>query len=147
MNIINLTTDFEKNYIKHKRIIVFHWTATKTATEAIDYLKSRLEGKGTVGYNYIIDENGDVFMLANPCNAWMHNSAMGTEFDKNTISISFVNIGDGLFSDAQIVAAKELLSTLKKQYEIIEITNHHKLYAGKPDFPDDVWQKLLKKID
>ncbi len=146
MKIIDISNQFENNFIKHKRVIVFHWTATKTAQEAIDFLKLRLNGKGTVGYNYIIEKNGDIYMLANPCNAWMHNSARGTDFDKNTISISFVNIGDGSFTEKQYSAAKELFVFLKNSYQIEKVTNHHLLYPSKADFPLDVWKKVKVKL-
>ncbi len=144
MKIIDITSEFENNFIKIEKTLVFHWTATNTAEEAIKYLKNRLNGKGTVGYNYIVEKNGDIFMLADPCNAWMHNSAMGTDYDKNTISISLVNIGDGNFEENQLIATKNLIDHLKKNYKIVEITNHHKLYPKKIDFPDDVWEKFLK---
>ena len=147
MKIIDVTKEFEKNFIRHKRTVVFHWTAIGTAKEAMDYLKKRLNGKGTVGYNYIIEKNGDVYMLANPCYAWMHNSAMGTDFDKNTISISFVNTGSEDFTQEQIISAKQLLHHIKTNFDVTDITNHHKLYEKKSDFPDDVWEELLKKID
>ena len=146
MQIKDITNIFPDNAIKHKRTVVFHWTATDTAKAAVDYLKNRLNGKGTVGYNYIIEKNGDIFMLANPCNAWMHNSAQGTEFDKNTISISFVNIGDGNFTEQQTNVAFELVNNLKEQFNIVAFTNHHILYPPKPDFPDDVWEKLKTKL-
>ena len=142
MQIKDVTDTFLDNIVKHKRTVVFHWTATNTAKEAIDYLKARLNGKGTVGYNYVVEKNGDIFMLANPCNAWMHNSAKGTEFDKNTISISFANIGDGNFTERQTNATVELINNLQKQFDIVTFTNHHILYPSKPDFPDDVWEKL-----
>lgn len=146
MRIKDITEYFKDNAIKHKRTVVFHWTATETAKEAVEWLKTRLNGKGTVGYNYIIEKSGDILMLANPCNAWMHNSARGTDFDKNTISISFVNIGDGKFTKDQFVAATELINNLEKQFDITEITNHHILYSPKPDFPDDIWEKLKIKL-
>ena len=76
MNITDITDRFRDNAQKVSKKVIWHWTASNTAKSAIDWLDQRADGKGSVGYNYIIDKNGDVYMLGNPKNTWFHNTGL-----------------------------------------------------------------------
>lgn len=147
MNIIDITNQFEDNSQKVQKKIVFHWTGGSTAQGTIDWLDQRKNGKGSVGYNYIVCKNGEIYMLGNPSYRWFHNTGIGSDFDKETISISLVSRGKkDKFTDEQIQAVRHLLPILKNLYRIVDITHHAALNKNKYDFPEYVWKDFKKKI-
>ena len=146
MEIRDISERFLDNANKYKKRIVLHWTASNTAKIAIEWLDMRKNGKGTVGYNYIIEKDGVVYMLADPAERWMHNTGLGGRYDMNVIAISFVNKGDGIFTEEQYRACRELIEKLKEKYEITMITHHHKIYKKKPDFPERIWEKVKDEL-
>ena len=148
MRLFDRTYQFMDNAIaeKQKKTVVFHWTGSKLAESAINWLNNRLDGKGSVGYNYIIAENGDIFMLANPCSRWMHNTGLGTNFDKQTISIAFAAINADGINKKQLKAAKELVVHLRHDFECT-YTHHAALNDKKPDFPKDFWEKVKNYLE
>jgi len=147
MNIIDISDRFKDNAQKVSKKVIWHWTASNTAKSAIDWLDQRAGGEGTVAYNYIIDKNGDVYMLGNPKNTFFHNTGLGTEYDKDTISISLVCRGKkDSFTDAQIESSKRLYSVLKCLYEIELNTHHAAINSNKSDFPNKTWKKFKEQI-
>ena len=149
MMITNITQRFLDNALNNKanRIIVFHWTGSHTAKSAIDWLDQRNEGNGSVGYNFIIDKDGVVYMLADPLTHWMHNTGLGTNFDEKTISISLASFGmSDPFTDKQIESSKGLVQFLEKRFNIIKTTHHAHLNKNKQDFPKELWDSFSKKI-
>ncbi len=147
MHIIDITERFKDNAHRISKKIIWHWTASNTAKSAIDWLDQRNNGEGSVAYNYIIDKNGDVYMLGNPKNTFFHNSGLGTLYDKDTISISLVSRGKkDNFTDEQIVSSKQLYSVLKCLYKIELNTHHASINSNKSDFPDHIWKEFNKQI-
>lgn len=147
MNIIDITEQFKDNAHRISKKIIWHWTASNTAKSAIDWLDQRNNGEGSVAYNYIIDKNGDVYMLGNPKNTFFHNSGLGTPYDKDTISISLVSRGKkDLFTDEQIESSKRLYSILKCLYKIELNTHHASINSKKQDFPEHIWKEFKKAI-
>ena len=153
MNIIDITDRFKDNAHKVSKKVIWHWTGGNTASGAIKWLDDREDvdgdgiGDGTIAYNYIIDKNGDVYMLGNPKNTWFHNTGLGSEYDKDTISISLVCRGKkDSFTEAQIESSKRLYSVLKCLYQIEINTHHASINLHKQDFPDKTWVDFKKKI-
>ena len=147
MNITDISDRFKDNAQKVSKRVIWHWTASDTAKSAIDWLDQRNNGEGSVAYNYIIDKNGDVYMLGNPKNTWFHNTGLGSEYDKDTISISLVCRGKkDSFTEAQIESSKRLYSVLKCLYQIEINTHHASINLHKQDFPDKTWVDFKKKI-
>ena len=147
MKLIDITEQFKDNSHRVEKGIVWHWTASKTAKSAIDWLDQRENGEGSVAYNYIIDKNGDVYMLGNPNYAWFHNTGLGSAYDKDIISISFVSMGrEDLFTDEQINSAKHLYSILNDEYKITLNTHHASLNSHKQDFPEKMWIELKEQL-
>ena len=147
--IIDITEKFNDNSISNKREIVgvFHWTGGHRANGAIDWLNKRRDGKGSVGYNYIIDRDGLVYMLAKPGSRWMHNTGLGTHFDENTISISFAALDENdSFTEDQIESGKMLIKELHKMFDV-KWTHHAKLNSHKQDFPEWFWEGLVIKLE
>ena len=143
MKIFDASNTLIKNYqiFKPDRNLVFHWTGKGTVQSVIEWLSTRLKGKGTVGYNYIIDTNGDVYRLC-PITAWFHNSGKGTAFDRDTVSIAFLSSGE-YPTKQQIKSCNILLET--EIYTAVNIVHnfcHSELCAHKPDFPPEYWKKL-----
>jgi N-acetyl-anhydromuramyl-L-alanine amidase AmpD len=148
-NVIDITKRFNDNSISNKKEIigVFHWTGGHDAEGAIEWLDERKGGVGSVGYNYIIDRNGLIYMLAKPGSRWMHNTGLGTHFDESTISIAFAALDENdTFTDEQIESAKILIEDLQEMFDI-KWTHHAKLNSHKRDFPDWFWNKLVIKLD
>lgn len=138
-----------KNIFQHDKLdrkIILHWTGSNSVRSTIDWLSSRLDGKGTVGYNYIIDTNGDVYKCC-PSSAWFHNTGLGSNFDKGTISIAFVSSGD--FPSRQQIKSLNILieTSIAPAFNILEITHHAALNSKKQDFPDKYWDRLKHYID
>ena len=147
MHIINLENQFKDNAHKISKKIIWHWTGSNTAKSAIDWLDQRHEGKGSIAYNYIIDKNGDVYMLGNPNNTFFHNTGLGTEYDKDTISISLVSRGKkDPFTDEQIESSKRLYTILKCLYKIELNTHHAAINSNKSDYPDYIWKEFKSKL-
>ncbi|MDY0174364.1 MAG: peptidoglycan recognition family protein [Bacteroidales bacterium] len=151
MKIIDITGRFLDNSLRRNSIedlrIVFHWTASSTAKSAIDWLDTRLGGKGTVGYNYIIDRDGTIYVLADPGERWMHNSGLGANYDQNTISISLVMKDEtDPVSQNQEYASRQLLLDLNSKFEIKEITHHAHINRNKRDFPEKLWESFIASV-
>jgi hypothetical protein len=129
----------------NKRTIVIHWTGSKSAASTVNYLKDRLNGKGTVGYNEIIDTNGDIYKLA-PLGRYFHNTGLGDDFDCNTFSISFTgnNAKDILENERMIKSARNRINELKPYFR--DIYCHRELNPNKEDFPEKEWGALKKKL-
>ena len=144
MKILDASNTFKNNYRLDKpdRNLVFHWTGMGTAASNIEFLSSRLQGKGSVGYNYIIDDTGDVFKLC-PIHAWFHNSGKGTAFDSGTISIAFVSSGE-YPNKKQIKSCNILLETeIYPSINVVECFHHAELNPQKVDFPAEYWRHLV----
>ena len=96
MRIIDKTAQFKDNiYIyKTRRRILWHWTGSRAAQSAINWLDQRIGGKGTVGYNYIIDKNGYIYMLVDPHKGFMQSSGLGKTYDELTIAIAFAMLDE-----------------------------------------------------
>ena len=147
MKIINIEERFKDNAHKVRKKVIWHWTGSSTAKSAIDWLDQRNNGEGTVAYNYIIDKNGDTYMLGNPKNTFFHNSGLGTSYDKDTISISLVSRGKkDSFTEAQIESSKRLYSILKGLYKIELMTHHADINEHKQDFPKHIWKDFKSKL-
>ncbi len=142
------TEMFSDNSRKVQKIIVLHWTGSNTAKSAINWLNERKNGKGSVGYNYIIDRNGDMYILGDPGERWFHNTGIGTHFDKDTISIAFVSMGtEPVFTPEQIKTLKDWIEQLRADFDITQIRHHASLNLKKPDFPDHVWEGLKEALE
>jgi len=147
MKLIDITNRFKDNSHQVEKGIIWHWTASSTAKSAINWLDERNNGEGSVAYNYIIDKNGDVYMLGNPNYAWFHNSGLGSEYDKDIISISLVSMGrEDLFTDEQIESSRQLYSILSEEYKITLNTHHASINEHKQDFPETLWVEFKEKI-
>jgi hypothetical protein len=149
MKVIDITSRFMDNAIAEKehRNAVWHWTGGGTAQGAIDWLDKRLEGKGSVGYNYIIGRDGNVYMLADPRTHYMHNTGSHSTIpSKGTVSISFAcrNAEHGI-TEAQIAAARDLVKQLNDWF-VLKHYHHAQVNSTKIDFPSDMWESLKKQI-
>ena len=148
MKMIDISGRFADNAIceKEHRIGVFHWTGGPTAEGAIEWLDKRKGGKGSVGYNYVIDRDGTVFILADPRTSWMHNSGLGTAYDRHTVSISFAakNAAHGI-TEEQTRAAHSLVVLLESWFDI-SWTHHAAINSHKQDFPAEMWEELKPKL-
>ena len=131
---------YSDNSFKTLKRILLHWTASQTARSAMDWLDTRLEGKGTVGYNYIIEKNGMTFRLI-PDTSFFHNSGLGKKYDSDTISIAFVSMSEYPTLE-QIRALVQLITKLQKKFDIFEIRHHAGINNHKQDFPKDYWERL-----
>ena len=148
MKILDASNALKNNYQINKpdRDLVFHWTGAGSIDSIINWFSTRLNGKGTVGYNYIIDANGDVYKLC-PINAWFHNTGKGTNFDSGTISIAFLSAGT-YPTPSQIKSCKILLQTeIESSVNIVHYYCHSELCDHKIDFPADYWRKLKHALD
>ena len=146
---IDITDQFLDNarVIKKEITLVGHWTGGSTAAGAIQHLDTRRGGKGSVGYNVIINRNGVIFLLAEYPN-YMHNTGLGDSFDKNVISYSLVMTGaKDQVSKAQVKALAVWIKTLEKQYVIKKHVSHASLNKKKIDFPPKMWDKLMNDIN
>ena len=147
MKIIDISDKFNDNSIRIKKKIVFHWTGGSTAKGAIDWLNKRSGGKGSVGYNYIIDKDGSIYMLADPRTRWMHNTGLGTKYDEDTIPIALASKDENdRFTDRQVMASKSLVEKLDKWFWITETTHHAALNSKKVDFPEYIWAEFAQQV-
>ena len=139
---------FKDNCQPVRKTIVLHWTGSETAESAINWLNERKNGEGSVGYNYIIDRNGDLYILADPGESWFHNTGLGTAFDKDTISIALVSTGkEPVITFYQIARLQQWIYMLQEDFEIIEITHHAALNSKKPDFPEKIWEQIKEELE
>ena len=145
MKIKDITKRFNDNSRKVRKKLVFHWTGGSTAEGAIEWLDKRLNGKGSVGYNYIIDDK-TIYLLAHPSTRWMYNTGRGTTFDSDTISVSFVGSKDGDITHDKLVLAKELVDELRRTFDIYAIHHHAELSNKKQDFPSDTWRRIKRYL-
>lgn len=142
--IIDLTTRFKDNAICNKKevTVVFHWTGG-SAKSAIDWLDNRLNGKGTVGYNYIISGH-KLYILADPKTHYMNHSGLGDKYDRDSISIAFCYTSYP--TDEELKVAKNLLEDIKEWFTVKEYTHHAAINSKKVDFPADYWEHLKKDL-
>jgi hypothetical protein len=149
MEFIDLSKMFIDNVNVHRpqKKIVYHWTGSKTAKSAYNWLNERNEGKGSVAYNYIIDKDGKIYILCDPFKGWFHNTGLGSNYDRNTISVALVSMGaNDPITSKQIFSASLLNVKLNKEFHITEITHHRHLNRKKQDFPAKQWKELFPKI-
>lgn len=149
MGYYNFHEEFKDNAMQRKLYFVVHWTGSKSAISTVNYLENRLNGKGTVGYNVIIDINGDIYSLAG-FDHFFHNTGLGTDFDALTYSIAFTgnNAKNILENKKMIASAKIILDTFYRAYPNceIEVCCHRELNENKPDFPEKEWEILKEKL-
>ena len=149
MKVVDLTKQFKDNSITHRvrRRRLWHWTGGHSANGAITHLDRRFNGKGTVGYNYIIGKDGTLYMLVNPRYGYMQSSGLGHKYDKDTIAIAFVMFDEtSKFTKEQIKTARELIAITNKSFHIFEDTHHAHVKHTKRDFPKQMWNALKKVI-
>ena len=145
MKVYDVTDRFLDNAIPRKpRVdVVAHWTAGRSVGQDLNWLDKRLGGKGSVGYNLLIARNGDRYLLANIDTHFMHNSGLGSRYDRNTISFSFCTMGakEGV-TPVQVESAREFIAEIRKKYEIRKLVCHAEINSKKPDFPEEMWKEL-----
>lgn len=150
MKIIDKSKQFKDNVYTYKsrRRILWHWTGGVNASGAIDYLDSRHNGKGTVGYNYIIDKNGYVYMLVDPYKGFMQSSGLGKTYDETVIAIAFAMLDESDdITKQQIESGRYLLNKLNQEFEIFENIHHAAINPHKVDFPNWLWEEIKEKLD
>ena len=143
---------------------VLHWTGSPTAKRAIDWLDQRLNGEGTVAYNYIIDRDGIVYMLVDPMKAWVYHSGLGSKYDQKTISVAFVSWGiqsekksgtlwvpyGGSYlqelTQEQIDAFAELYGQLTVIFGDIPLTHHAAINPHKVDLTESMFEMVMRRI-
>lgn len=148
-NMVDLTKRFKNNVICRRKqvVLVFHWTASETALSAINWLADRLDGRGTVGYNYIIDRDGTVYMLGDPRYVWFHNTGLGSRYDSNTVSVAFVMRDESQpVTERQIASGKELVKNIDDMFKVINVTHHAALNSSKRDFPEVMAKDLMMRL-
>ena len=127
--------------------LVAHWTGSSRPEGDLNWLNTRNNGRGSVGYNCIIGKDGARYILADPKTHWMHNTGCGTGFDKTTISIAFsaLNAEDKITED-QIKSFREYKAELEEWCTIKSFSCHAELNRNKQDFPAEIWEQLKKKL-
>ena len=87
----------EKNYyqtMQAKTQIVLHHTAGASAMSAINWWKTRNNGKGTIATPYVIERDGRVFQLFNAFQWAYHIGVSGKpQLDRKSIAIEIVSWG------------------------------------------------------
>lgn len=83
-----------KNYftaMQRKTQIVLHHTAGGSAMSAINWWKTRNDGKGTIATPYVIERNGDIYQLFNSFQ-WAHHLGVAGKpnLDRFSIAIEIV---------------------------------------------------------
>ncbi len=149
MRIIDVTNRFKDNVLSHKihRRRLWHWTGGDTANGAIEHLDNRMGGKGTVGYHYIIDKDGTIFILANPHTDFMQSSGLGEAYDERAIAIAFVMKDETQdITDEQIYSAKYLIKKTDEDFHITDDVHHARINRNKKDFPQWLWEDLKIKL-
>ena len=146
MKIFNISKRFKDNAQKYKRIICVHWLAGDV-DPSIEWLDGRANKKGSIAYNEMIAKNGDLTILADPREGWFHNTNLGTVFDRGVIGIALE------LKDERDLVTDEIISTLRSRldkwkdiFNITEVTSHHKLYPPKPDFPDQMFDEIMRRV-
>ncbi len=149
MKRIDVTERFRSRHAQKRKVrVVFHWTASGSAAGTIDWLTQRADGFGSVGYNYIIEKNGDVYFLADPRDRWFHNTGRGTAYDSHTVSIAFVmRDGSEEMTEEQLHAAAQLMvGELDDWFDFATVTHHAAVNNNKQDFPEEIWIRLWNHI-
>jgi N-acetyl-anhydromuramyl-L-alanine amidase AmpD len=162
--VANLYKEFKDNSYPRFKRIVLHWTASGTAESAINWLNQRLQGKGTVVYNYIIDRDGTVFELVDPFTRWAYHTGLGAPYDSQSIGIALVSwgvqdqerSGSGWvffknrylqnYTSEQKESLKALLDTLHDSglpTDEMELTHHAAINPHKPDMPESMFNELV----
>lgn len=88
--------------MQRKTQIVLHHTAGGSAMSAINWWKTRNDGKGTVATPYVIERNGDIYQLFNAFQ-WAHHLGVAgkSNLDKQSIGIELVCFGALQLQNAQ----------------------------------------------
>lgn len=167
MKIKDITERFKDNsYPRHLfEACVLHWTASGSAKSAIDWLDQRLNGEGTVAYNFVIDRDGTIYMLVDPLKAWVYHSGTGAAFDKKSISVAFVSWGiqdqkksgtlwvpykDGYLQELtqeQIEAFAELYGLLTEIFGDVPLTHHAAINKNKFDLTDSMFDEVKRNFE
>jgi len=154
ITLIDITEQFIDNVIlkKPEIILVGHWTGGSTASGAIQHLDTRNDvdgdgiGDGSVGYNFITNRAGVVYLLAEWPN-FMHNTGKGTRYDQHTIAYSVVMTGpDDMFTELEAKAVAAIIYEIKKRFTIKKHVCHAMLNDHKIDFPQSMWMKFLGAV-
>ena len=136
---------FKDNSFKRKIRVIVHYTGSPNVNGSLEWLNKRKGGKGSIGYNIIIDQSHEVFYLAKPTE-WFHNTGLGSRYDKDTFSIAFTGNGIDDITDAMIKDFRDELENLKTIFNVYEIRCHHECNIKKPDFSPEEWEILKRRI-
>jgi len=136
---------FKDNSFKRKIRVIVHYTGSPNVNGSIEWLNKRKGGKGSVGYNVIIDKDNKIYYLAKPT-SWFHNTGLGSRYDKDTYSIAFTGSGINDITDAMIKDFKLTIQWLSNLFNIYEIKCHRECNIKKPDFSPEEWEILKRRI-
>ena len=150
MRIINKIDTFKDNVLFHRpqKKRLWHWTGSRTASSAINWLDKRIDGTGTIGYHFIIDKNGYIYMLADPHKSFMQSSGLGKTFDSTIIAIAFAILDEtDDITKEQYESAKYLINKTNKEFHILGDIHHAQINSHKIDFPKWLWKDIQKELN
>lgn len=116
--------------------VVLHHTAGASALSTIEYLRKPLV---MASYHYIVERDGTVYKCVPASKkAWhcgVSSGPNGKDVNRYSVGVAFANKGDGEeYPDAQLVAAGELIRSLRKQFpRLYYITSHRLITKRKID--------------
>lgn len=146
MIINDVSERFKDNLQKYKKIICIHWLAG-SVNGSINWLDGRVNKKGSIAYHEMISKKGDISILADPREGWFHNTNLGSKFDRGVIGIALeLDNENDKVTDEMIVALRSRIEKWKDIFDVTEVTNHHKLYPPKPDFPDLMFDDIIRRV-
>ena len=93
-----------KNYfptLQRKTQIVLHHTAGGSAMSAINWWKTRNDGKGTIATPYVIERDGTIYQLYNAF-AWAHHLGVSGKPALDRLSIGIELVSWGAINEADI---------------------------------------------
>jgi len=135
--------------IRKPNFIILHHTAQNSSDQT---LKTFIIAKTQVSAHYIIGRDGKVFQMVNDYLRAQH-AGVGkwgndTDLNSSSLGIEIDNNGDEPYADAQIKSLIEVLTVLKKRYNIptANFIGHADIApTRKPDPNKFPWKVLAKK--
>lgn len=135
--------------IRKPNFVILHHTAQNSSEQT---LKTFIIAKTQVSAHYVIGRDGKVFQMVNDYLRAQH-AGVGkwgndTDLNSSSIGIEIDNNGDEPYADAQIKSLIEVLTVLKKRYNIptANFIGHADIApTRKPDPNKFPWKVLAKK--
>jgi len=111
--------NFKDRSVAEPDILIMHYTAMKTAEDAIELL---CDPQSQVSAHYVVDEQGQIYRLvAEDKRAWHAGKSYWeghTDINSRSIGIEIANPGDAVYPPAQMNAVKALSRSIINRYNM-----------------------------